>query len=50
MIIDAIKKYYVINVKGYDPNKMVVCTLLFVGDEARVHAEEKHIYSIAAKY
>jgi len=30
-IIDAIKKYYVVNFKGFDPQKMCACTIAFEG-------------------
>ncbi len=30
-IIDAIKKYYVLNIKGFDQDKMVALTLAFEG-------------------
>ena len=35
-IIDAIKKYYVLNIKGFDPNKMAACTLTFEGTQEEV--------------
>lgn len=31
--IDSAKKFYVVNIKGYNPEKMAACTLLFEGDE-----------------
>ena len=31
--VEAAKKFYVINVKGFDPNEMAACTMLFEGDE-----------------
>ena len=30
-IIDAIKKYYVLNIKGFEPLKMCACTIAFEG-------------------
>ena len=30
-IIDAIKKYYVLNIKGFDPMRMCACTIAFEG-------------------
>lgn len=32
--IEAAKKFFVINIKGFDPNEMVACTMLFEGDES----------------
>lgn len=31
--VEAAKKFYVINVKGFDPNEMAAVTMLFEGDE-----------------
>lgn len=49
-IIDAIKKYFVLNIKGYNPDKMTACTLAFEGTEEEVNRQEKHVYKIASKY
>jgi alkyldihydroxyacetonephosphate synthase len=35
-IMDAIKKYYVLNIKGFDPMKMCACTLAFEGTALEV--------------
>jgi len=40
-IIDAIKKFFVVNIKGYDPAKMVACTMLFEGTKDHVIQQEK---------
>lgn len=32
--VEAAKKFYVINVKGFDPNEMAAVTMLFEGDES----------------
>lgn len=31
--VEAAKKFFVVRVKGYNPNKMTACTMLFEGDE-----------------
>ena len=31
--VEAAKKFFVVNVKGFDPKKMVACTMVFEGDE-----------------
>jgi len=49
-IVDAVKKVYVVNISGFDPNNMCACTLLMEGDDATVEAECSQIYSIAAKH
>lgn len=50
LIVDAIKKYYVVNIKGFDQNKLAALTLLFEGSADEVKFQEKHVYSIAYKY
>ncbi len=49
-IIDKIKKFYVLNIKGFDPNKMVACTLGFEGTALDVGNQEKNVYAISKKY
>lgn len=48
--IDKVKTYYVVNIKGYDPDKLAACTLLFEGDADEVNEMSKKTYAIAAKY
>ncbi|XP_076806546.1 alkyldihydroxyacetonephosphate synthase, peroxisomal-like [Clavelina lepadiformis] len=48
--MDGIKKFYVTKMKGYDPHRMCVATLLFEGDPEVVAQQEKTVYEIAAKY
>lgn len=31
--VESAKKFFVVNVKGFDPTKMVACTMVFEGDE-----------------
>ena len=48
---DSFKKFYVTKIKGFDPMKMCVATLLFEGMSAdEVSAHEKKIYNLAAAY
>ena len=35
-IIDKIKKYYVINIKGFEVDKMCACTIAFEGTQEEV--------------
>lgn len=44
------EKMLVTQVKGFDPEQMVACTLVFEGDHESVSAQEKQVYRIAAKY
>lgn len=40
--VEAAKKFFVVKVKGFDPEKMAACTMLFEGDEkwcSQAHAE-----------
>ena len=47
---DKIKKWYVLNRLHFQPEQMVAATLLFEGTPAEIRAQEKLVYSIAAKY
>jgi len=49
-LVDGLKKFYVTRLKGFDPSKLALATLLFEGTEDEVEAHEKRIYSIANKY
>jgi len=49
-ILDKIKKFYVLKIKGFDPESMCACTLLFEGTAENVARQEKHIYSLAKEY
>ncbi|XP_076437357.1 alkyldihydroxyacetonephosphate synthase, peroxisomal-like [Babylonia areolata] len=48
--MDGLKKFYVTKLKGFDPTKLAVATLLFEGAKEVVAAQEKRVYEIAAKY
>jgi len=48
--IEKVKKFFVINVKGFDENKMAACTLLFEGDRETNEALHKKIINMAAEY
>jgi len=45
--VDKIKKFYLLKIKGFDPDKMCLCTAYFVGDKTAVKNQETHIYKIA---
>lgn len=42
-IIDEIKKFYVISIKGYDVDKLTACTLLFEGSKKEMEALHKDV-------
>ncbi|XP_012938011.2 alkyldihydroxyacetonephosphate synthase, peroxisomal [Aplysia californica] len=48
--LDGLKKLYVTKLKGFDPMKMSVATLLFEGTKEEVATLEKRVYEIAAKF
>jgi alkyldihydroxyacetonephosphate synthase len=45
-----IEKFFVINVKGFQPDRMVACTLVFEGTRAEVQQQQKAVYRIAARH
>jgi alkyldihydroxyacetonephosphate synthase len=49
-LISRIQKIYVTTVKGFDPNKMVACTLVFEGSVNDVKHHEDLLYRIAARH
>jgi len=46
----SIEKLFVTKVKGYDPNQMVACTLVFEGTGEEVARQEAAVYRIAARH
>eukprot|EP00347_Sterkiella_histriomuscorum_P018793 403344151 len=48
--LSAAKKFYIINVKGFDVNKMCAATLVFEGVEEEVLFQENQIYAMASRY
>ena len=49
-ILDKIKKYYVLNIKGFDQDKMVACTINFEGAKELVDMQENFTYKCAKKF
>jgi len=45
-----IEKFFVINLKGFQPDRMVACTLVFEGTRAEVQQQQKAVYRIAARH
>lgn len=45
-----VEKIFVTKIRGFDPQQMVACTLVFEGSEREVAAQESNLYAIAAKY
>jgi len=48
--LDAAKKWYVTNWKGFEVEKMTAATLLFEGNANEVALQESRVYAIAAKH
>lgn len=48
--VDAAKKFFVLNIKGYDPDKMCAATLLCEGSKEEQEALHKQVMKIAKKY
>jgi alkyldihydroxyacetonephosphate synthase len=48
--VDAAKKFFVLNIKGYDPDKMCAATLLCEGAKEEQEALHKQVMKIAKKY
>jgi len=46
----AFEKWFVVKVKGLDPESMTACTLLFEGTKEQVAAEESSVYRIAKRH
>ncbi|XP_071497512.1 alkyldihydroxyacetonephosphate synthase, peroxisomal-like [Diadema antillarum] len=49
-LVDSLKRVYVTKLKGFNPEVMVVTTLLFEGTKEEVAAQEKRVYAIAANF
>lgn len=49
LLLEGLKKIYVMKIKRFDVNQMCVMTLVFEGDTNNVEIQEKRIYDIAAR-
>ena len=45
-----IERFFVTKVKGFQPDKMVACTLVFEGTRSEVQEQQKAVYRIAARH
>lgn len=45
-----LEKFFVTKIKGFDPEKMAPCTLVFEGTRAEVERQQSEVYAIAAKH
>ena len=44
------EKFFVTKIKGFEPQQMVACTLVFEGSRQEVEQQEHNLYRIAAKH
>jgi len=49
-VLDKIKKFYVLKIKGFDPESMCACIILFEGTKDKVDKQQKFIYQLAKEY
>jgi len=45
-----LEKFFVVKLKGFDPQQMVACTIVFEGGRAEVATQEKTLYAIAKRH
>ncbi|XP_075973855.1 alkyldihydroxyacetonephosphate synthase [Anticarsia gemmatalis] len=50
VLLDGIKRFYISKIKGFDPAKLCVVTLLIEGTAEQVDDREKKLNAIAAQY
>jgi alkyldihydroxyacetonephosphate synthase len=49
-VISQIQKFYITKIRGFDPFKMVACTLVFEGTSFAVSRQESTLYTLAANH
>lgn len=49
-IVDRVKKYYVTQIKGFDPQNLCACTIVFEGRKDTTDFQQSQIKAIAAKH
>jgi alkyldihydroxyacetonephosphate synthase len=49
-IKSKVEKFFVTKIKGFEPLKMVACTLVFEGSREEVDQQERALYRIAARH
>jgi alkyldihydroxyacetonephosphate synthase len=49
-LVSAAEKFFVTRVRGFDPQKMVACTLLFEGGASEVDTQEGRVRTLAKKH
>jgi alkyldihydroxyacetonephosphate synthase len=49
-ILDRLKKFYILRIKGFDPLEMVAATIVMEGSSEEVRHQEKGLYRLAKKH
>ena len=49
-LMNKVKKFYVLNIRGFDPNQMVAATIVMEGSRAEVAYQEENIYRLAKQF
>ena len=49
-LLDALKKFFVLKIKGFDPHRMAAATILMEGSREEVSFQEKGLYGLARNY
>ena len=50
ILLGKIQKFYVLKVRGFDPNQIVAATIMMEGSKVEVAYQEKNIYALAKQF
>lgn len=50
IVLDGLKQFYITVIKGFDPDRICVMTLLFEGESQDVKLSERKIYNIGKMF
>ena len=48
--LERLKKFYVMKVRGFEPNEMVAATIVMEGSQVEVEFQERNIYALAKEF
>ena len=48
--LERLKKFYVLRVRGFEPNEMVAATIVMEGSRVEVEFQERNIYALAKEF
>lgn len=49
-VVESLKKFYVVNVKGYNADNLVACTMLFEGPKDEMSSRHKAVVELAKQF